>query len=410
MEYGSPDRPDFGLEDGLISNDAAKQHGAATFQTQAYSNYKGNEEGRQSTIIYEGHDSTPRNDSTPLHSTEYTTLRSQHKRNHDDVDVDYEPDLPPQKRTRLDNAIIRKLDEQNDEMRLVFRRFEQERLDEQQQWKLKQEAMEETIHDMNERLLHKSNNNKQAPYINKKIPEFAGKTTEDFESWECQSRAFLEQFDCSEAKNLSLLKMGISGEALKILRTITTPFTTVDDLYNKLRKTYGEPENKIEQLESIRQEADEPVRRFIGRLTAGLVLTGMLEDSAGWDATLLHHFKDKVRVDIKAQLLALHPIRMSYATEQAVSIETSLRSTAAEKLLSIHQGESQQPHRKRPLNIECYHCHKKGHSFRHCFTAKKHDKDLIEETLAKQPKQNTPGPTLNSQQGTAIDSNSSLSK
>ena len=72
--------------------------------------------------------------------------------------------------------------------------------------------------------------------------------------------------------------MGITGEALKILRTVQAPFLTLTDLLNKLRKTYGEPENRMEILESIRQEPNELMRRFVGRLSAGLTLTGLDEN------------------------------------------------------------------------------------------------------------------------------------
>jgi len=100
--------------------------------------------------------------------------------------------------------------------------------------------------------------------------------------------------------------MGITGAAMKVLRTVQAPFQTL----NKLRRTYGESENRTEALEAIRQEPEEMARRFMGRLNAGLTLKGLNEESVTWEATLLHHFKEKVWPDIKKRLTFLYPVNL----------------------------------------------------------------------------------------------------
>jgi hypothetical protein len=86
--------------------------------------------------------------------------------------------------------------------------------------------------------------------------------------------SFIAQFRYSEEQKIASAKMGITGAAIKILRTVQASFQTLNELLNKLRRTYGESENRTEALEAICQEPEELARRLMGRLSAGLTLTG----------------------------------------------------------------------------------------------------------------------------------------
>ena len=142
--------------------------------------------------------------------------------------------------------------------------------------------------------------------------------------------------------------MGIAGEAMKILRTVKTPFQTLKELFDMLRKTYGEYENRMEALESLRQEQEESVRRFLGRLSAGLTLTGLREYNTTWDATLLHHFKDKLQPDIKKLLMTLYPVTLKAAVDQSIAIETELKSKRTNE--KFYYMDEKELHRDRYSN------------------------------------------------------------
>ena len=62
---------------------------------------------------------------------------------------------------------------------------------------------------------------------------------------------------------------------------------------------------------------------------------------------------------------------------------TSVDTQKDQKNTSRNQGKSDNydsPH-KRSVRIECYNCHKRGHSFRNCFTASKDQNEAIQKNL-----------------------------
>ena len=48
-----------------------------------------------------------------------------------------------------------------------------------------------------------------------------------------------------------------------------------------------------------------------------------------------------------------------------------------------HSRSGDKDGHRRPMIIECYHCKKRGHSFRNCFSASRADKDRISANFDK---------------------------
>ena len=251
-------------------------------------------------------------------------------------------------------------------------------------------------------------------YINKRIPEFSGKPQEDFDAWVTASKKFLKQFrnmtDVEKADNIS---MGVVGDASQVLEALLTLNKNVlnlpESLFEALKVTYGTRKTVEEMMNTIKQQKDESVRSYFGRVQARLLSIFKTNDSIAYDSALISYFKNGLSPKIQQALFSVHPSDVDATLQCATQIETdfaqaNLLSEKEEPLYNIrtietsstsvdthkdqkntsrNQGKSDNydsPH-KRSVRIECYNCHKRGHSLRNCFTASKDQKEAIQKNL-----------------------------
>ena len=233
--------------------------------------------------------------------------------------------------------------------------------------------------------------NKNESYRRTKCPEFAGKSEENFESWENQSKLFLKQFRNSQEEKVDILKMAVTGDAYIILQSAS--MNNLEEIYSALREVFGRTENAHEQLTNLKQAEDETVRKFYGKLKTLVAVSGIGTKLAGTricEDTMLHYFVRGIRPELKKFIQ--HEYKMEDALQRAIKMESELTYKPTKKtdaLFGIDEKPSSWKERNsgrfNPIRrqIKCYHCKLEGHSFRKCRKASKEEIKSIENNLDK---------------------------
>ena len=160
------------------------------------------------------------------------------------------------------------------------------------------------------------------PFINRKLPEFAGKPSDDFEAWEISSKKFLNQFPSkTETEKVGYLSIGVTGHAARVLAQSTTKINTTIDLFNVLRETFGNQSTIDEAMSDVRQQKGESVRIYFSRVKA-ILLAQMKENVPAFNTFLQHYFKLGLKEEIKEPLRKLFKTNVDDMLGTACQIET----------------------------------------------------------------------------------------
>jgi hypothetical protein len=160
------------------------------------------------------------------------------------------------------------------------------------------------------------------PFINRKLPEFAGKPSDDFEAWEISSQKFLNQFPSkTEIEKAGYLSIGVTGHAARVLAQSSTPINTTIGLFNVLRKTFGNQSTIDEAMSDVTQQKEESVRIYFSRVKA-ILLTRIKENVPAFNTFLQLYFKLGLREEIKEPLRKLFKTNVDDMLGTACQIET----------------------------------------------------------------------------------------
>jgi hypothetical protein len=160
------------------------------------------------------------------------------------------------------------------------------------------------------------------PFINRKLPEFAGNPSDDFEAWEISSKKFLNQFPSkTETEKVGYLSIGVTGHAARVLAQSTTKINTTIDFFNVLRETFGNQSTIDEAMSDVRQQKGESVRIYFSRVKA-ILLAQMKENVPAFNTFLQHYFKLGLKEEIKEPLRKLFKTNVDDMLGTACQIET----------------------------------------------------------------------------------------
>ena len=130
------------------------------------------------------------------------------------------------------------------------------------------------------------------------MPTFAGKTEKNYETWEMNTRLYLEQFQnplYSVQDRLSATLMSITGYAREILE-YEPNIRNTNEVFRVLRETYGK-EVTHTSLVNVKQTPEEPVKVYFARLKLNFKKAGF-DNGLEAERALLSNFIHCLRSDI----------------------------------------------------------------------------------------------------------------
>ena len=208
----------------------------------------------------------------------------------------------------------------------------------------------------------------QVPFINRKLPQFAGKPLDDFEAWEISCNKFINQFPGkSNLEKVNYISMGVVGHAARVLQLAPTLLDTPTSLFNVLRETFGNKRTIDEAMSDVRQLKGETVRVYFSRVKT-LLLT-CIPDNAdtqkAFDSFLMQYFKRGLNSDIKLTLGKLYTANSEITLTTACQIETEFnlqktsKSTKDSDALYSIDSHGNQDNDPQQINIIKQHEHYK---------------------------------------------------
>jgi hypothetical protein len=267
------------------------------------------------------------------------------------------------------------------------------------------------------------------------IPQFTG--VEDVEYYIDNARVYIHQFKhLREAKRVSLLRSGISGEARDVLKAYSDKdLGTVSQFYSVLKRMFKKKTKAATKLHQLKQETSEKVRVFAARIRRYVRKIAIQKKI---NRTCLEFFKAGIRSEFADRLNSSRTKSFEQAVRIASEMEdekppirgkkvvesvlfnanlqhhppvipsqdswNQLLEQQEQRLLALFNkpteatpNTSGPPILNRFKNLKCFHCQKPGHGYYFCRTANEQDKLQIRNKRMnykgeRKPLQTTPAP------------------
>ena len=147
---------------------------------------------------------------------------------------------------------------------------------------------------------------------------YSGDKKENFEGWLLNTQLLLNKYELNEDDKITALLLVVKGVAREILQGLG-PISDVKTIYAMLTKTYGRDRSTL--MAQARQQTDESVTVYFGKLKATLSLIGILWNSSDTEPFFMESFINGLIPEIgeRAKTLFLH--NLDHAVSQAVKIE-----------------------------------------------------------------------------------------
>ena len=171
-------------------------------------------------------------------------------------------------------------------------------------------------------------------FMTKVIQVFKGALDDHFETWEENTRLYLEKQcpNISEDQKMTAVLLKIQGYPRMILRQHPN-LKPLDDIFDALRPTYGADE--LTMINENKQFQNESVRVYFSRLKTNLHLLGF-RDTTHSDRILLNNFVDGLQSNLRLAVKRLKPQRIFDAVSIAQEVESCELENEANN--GVHQN------------------------------------------------------------------------
>lgn len=278
-----------------------------------------------------------------------------------------------------------------------------------------------------------------------KLTEFTGGEKEDVGTWIALQR-YLRRQNLSDSQQVDTILFSLTGHAKEALGNYAgmDSFANAQEIFDSLRALYGPKSSNTQRLYNARQSPDEPVTPFLSRVRRYVREMGKMESAASDELVLLFFLlglrpeikkkmpQDTTATTIAAALAKAQAIEGELAAKRDSKTDTlmTMNEPTTSRVADVPADQSQlfqailnrldrsQPggataneapnfrpafnSNRRFGNVECFHCHKLGHTFRRCrlnSDAQRRDleRKLKEGKLMTRPRSaNLPSEALNS--------------
>jgi hypothetical protein len=266
------------------------------------------------------------------------------------------------------------------------------------------------------------------------LPKFEGDGKDDLDSWISLVQRYLKQNPRPMHEQVYLVMFALTSTTRAALNNYANceSFTSVQHIFDTLRSIFTPTTNKLHRLAHAKQGTDELVTLYLSRLRKYVREIGSMGDDCFEEVTL-YYFMGGLRSDILKRMPSDKPKTLEHALSKAKEIEGELgprRDPKHESLftmesypkaaeqepvasdqtrllqsiisrldnlpsatLAANVAQAERPHTRQPENrsfpssssrfgnIECFHCHKLGHTFRRCRMATEEQRRDIEQKL-----------------------------